>query len=168
MKKEIFRTFKHNNNYKISSHGRVFSIKSNRFLKPYKTRESNRNYCVRILDTTYTLYKLVQSHFKKCEYDSSGIHLDCNRKNNSTKNLKPTSRSEMLQWYKRKESANRWVFANPFFAKGKSKNPYRAVLNVFKTQVHVGYFKTKKEAKLAAMQRFKELYPNIKKEVGNA
>lgn len=168
MKKEIFRTFKYNSNYKISSHGRVFSVKSNRFLKPHKSKVSSRNLSIYISNRSYTVYKLVQSHFKKCEYDSSGIHLDYDRRNNKTKNLKPTSRSEMLQWYKRKESANRWVFANPFFAKGRSKNPYRAVLNVFKTQVHVGYFKTKKEAKLAAIQRFRELYPNIKKEVDNA
>lgn len=157
--KEIIRQLKQNKNYAISNYGYVFNLKTGNVLKPFKHYVGG-NYAISLNGTSFVLYKLVMQHFKKSEYDSSGIHLDFNRKNNKVPNLKKVQgRSEMLQWMKAERNQIRCVYPNPNYKPYiKKSKPYKGCLNVKSKQIHVGYFKTKKEAKIACYKQFKLLY----------
>jgi hypothetical protein len=157
--KEIIKQLKQDKNYAISNYGYVFNLTNGKVLKPY-TNYKGDNYRVFIKVRSYTLYKLVMQHFKKTEYDSSGIHLDFNRKNNANPNLKKvTGHSAMIQWKKAEKNKIRCVYPNPHYKPHiKKSKPYKGCLNVNFKQIHIGYFKTKKEAKLACFKKFKLIY----------
>lgn len=157
--KEIIKQLKQDKNYAISNYGYVFNLKTGSVLKPFNQYKGG-NYSIRIIKKSYTLYKLVMQHFKKTQYDSSGIHLDFNRKNNVNPNLKKVSgHSAMIQWKKAEKNMMRCVYSNPNYKPYiKKSKPFRGVLNVNFKQVHVGYFKTKKETKLACFKKFKLIY----------
>ena len=95
---EIFDYIQGYENYKISSKGRVFSIRRNKFLKPFKM--SNGYLYIGLsgngIRTTHTVHRLVASTFYFIEdYEGKEIdHMDRNKENNNLLNLRFCSRHE--------------------------------------------------------------------------
>ena len=147
-------------NYKVSSKGNVFSLKTNKYLKPQENIKSGRyhvSFWSNGRQKTEKIHKLVAFTFyfiddyKDYEID----HKDRNYKNNNLLNVRFCSRSENCYnqgirtnntsgykgvcWFKRDK---KWV----------------ARIYVNKTKHVLGYFKDKEEAYKAYCKASKELH----------
>lgn len=73
--------------YRISDHGRIFSRKRNRVLKPYSTPKGYLH--IDLDNFSYSVHRLVMKHFKKREdmCDLQVNHIDGDKKNNKLSNL---------------------------------------------------------------------------------
>jgi len=97
-----------NSNYYIYPNGKVFNIKTKKFLKGYITKENKITVRLTINRKTkhYFVDKLVLETFTNQKYKYI-IHLDGDRTNNSLDNLKGTnSLSEMHQYYIDNQATN--------------------------------------------------------------
>lgn len=105
LKNEIWKEVLNFPNYQISSLGRVRNINSNRILQPsltcgyYKVRLSNEGIVKDCL-----IHHLVFKHFHDEEYNTNLVidHIDGNKLNNNSDNLRLLSRKEnaMMAYYK--------------------------------------------------------------------
>ena len=95
---EIFDYIRGYENYKISSKGRVFSIKRDKFLKPFKMSNGYPyvNLCRDGKQKKHTIHRLVASTFYFIEdYEGKEIdHIDRNKENNNLLNLRFCSKSQ--------------------------------------------------------------------------
>jgi hypothetical protein len=156
---EKFKTLKHFSRYVVSNKGYVINKKTGHILSPYLNNNyfyvslvRNNGQVVRI-----GLHRLVIENFKDATKNDYAIHLDFNTGNNEETNLnKVRGRSGLYQWKKNVQKVNRCVYDNHFFKKGKSKKPFKGILNIRGKSIHVGYFRTKKETEKACAVIFKK------------
>lgn len=156
--KERFKTLKKFPKYVISNKGYVINKKNGKVRSPHLlnnyfyislTKPNGKN-------TTVGLHRLVIENFKNATKGDYAVHLDFNTGNNEEDNLdKVKGRSGLYQWKKNIEKVNRCVYDNHFFKKGKSKKPFKGILNIRGKSIHVGYFKTKEETETACAKIFK-------------
>lgn len=156
--KEKFKTLKKFPNFVISNKGYVVNKKTGNIRSPYLLN----NYFYVSLEnssgksTAVGLHRLVIENFKNAGKRDYAIHLDFNTGNNEETNLdKVKGLSGLYQWRKNVEKVNRCVYDNHFFKKGKSKKPFKGILNIKGKSIHVGYFKTKEETEKACAKIFK-------------
>jgi hypothetical protein len=156
--KEKFKTLKKFPRYVISNKGYVVNKKTGKIISPYLF---NNYFYVRLTmpngkSTGVGLHRLVIENFKNATKRDYAIHLDFNTGNNEETNLdKVKGRSGLYQWRKNIEKVNRCVYDNHFFKKGRSKKPFKGILNIKGKSIHVGYFKTKQETEKACAVIFK-------------
>lgn len=156
--KEKFKTLKQFPNYVISNKGYVINKKTGHVPTAYL----HNNYFYIALaknngkTTSVGLHRLVIENFKNATKKDYAIHLDFNTGNNEETNVdKVRGRSGLYQWRKNVEKVNRCVYDNHFFKRGKSKKPFKGILNIRGRSIHVGYFMTKQEAEIASAKIFK-------------
>lgn len=156
--KEKFKTLKKFPRYVISNKGYVVNKKTGKVISPYLF---NNYFYVKLTmpngkSTGVGLHRLVIENFKNATKRDYAIHLDFNTGNNEETNLdKVKGRSGLYQWRKNVEKVNRCVYDNHFFKRGKSKKPFKGILNIRGKSIHVGYFKTKQETENACAKIFK-------------
>jgi hypothetical protein len=157
---EIFDYIRGYENYKISSKGRIFSIKRDMFLKPCKNL--NGYLYVQLsrdgIQKPYTIHRLVASTFYFIEdYEGKMIdHIDRNKENNNLLNLRFCSSQE--------NGRNRGKFKN-------NKSGYKGVhwdklSRKWRARIringgickHLGYFNDKEEAREAYSRASKEFH----------
>lgn len=156
--KEKFKTLKKFPNFVISNKGYVINKKTGGIRSPclfnnyfYVSLENSNG-----KSTTVGLHRLVIENFKNASKKDYAIHLDFNTGNNEETNLdKVKGLSGLYQWRKNVEKVNRCVYDNHFFKRGKSKKPFKGILNIKGKSIHVGYFKTKEETEKACAKVFK-------------
>jgi hypothetical protein len=156
--KEKFKTLKKFPKYVISNKGYVINKKTGNISTPYLlngyfyatlVKKNGKN-------SRVGLHRLIIENFKDATKKDYAIHLDFNTGNNEVQNLdKVRGRSGLFQWRKNVEKINRCVYDNHFFKKGKSKKPFKGILNIKGKSIHVGYFKTKAETEIACSKIFK-------------
>lgn len=156
--REKFKTLKKFPNFVISNKGYVINKKTGNIRSPYL----HNNYFYVSLEkyngksVAVGLHRLVIENFKNATKKDYATHLDFNTGNNEEDNLdKVKGRSGLYQWRKNVEKVNRCVYDNHFFKKGKSKKPFKGILNIKSKSIHVGYFKTKEETEKACAVIFK-------------
>lgn len=94
---EIWKKISNFPNYRVSNLGRIHNIKSNRILQPsltcgyYKVRLSNEGFV-----KDYMVHRLVFEYFHDKEYNTNLVidHIDGNKLNNNSNNLRLLSREE--------------------------------------------------------------------------
>jgi hypothetical protein len=92
---KIWKLCVENNNYKISNYGDVFSINTNKILKPYLNVYYLIQLCLDGIQTTYRVHCLVYRAFKgDIPKDRVIDHLDRNKLNNYIDNLQIATRRE--------------------------------------------------------------------------
>jgi hypothetical protein len=92
---KIWKICVENSNYKISNHGDVFSVTSNKILKPYLNVYYVIQLCLNGVYTTYKIHRLVYSAFKGVIPKNKVVdHIDRNKLNNHIDNLQLATRSE--------------------------------------------------------------------------
>lgn len=97
VKKEILITIEGYPNYQISNLGRVYSLYTKRFLKPFLSRPGYKiiTLCVNNKYPKYSIHRLVATHFLKEQRQPGMIvhHMDGNKLNNRADNLQWVSYS---------------------------------------------------------------------------
>lgn len=156
--KEKFKTLKKFNNYVISNKGYVINKKTGHIATPFLFK--NYFYVGLVKNDGKSravgLHRLVIENFKNASKKNYAIHLDFNTGNNEEVNLdKVKGLSGLYQWRKNIEKVNRCVYDNHFFKRGKSKKPFKGILNIKGKSIHIGYFKTKEETEKACAKVFK-------------
>ncbi len=160
MKKEIWKTIKAFKKYQVSSFGRVRNKSNKYILKPYKTSSGNSLACLQRFDgrcTFRSIARLMMLAFKKKPPKFTPTFKDGDVKNLSLDNLKRGTRSENALNIRRRKNKMRGVskYNNP----GMVTQKYRAYLSIGKMKSKtIGYFNTKKEAKIAFFNAYKEYY----------
>lgn len=160
MKKEVWKTIKAFKKYQVSSFGRVRNKSTEYILKPYKTLSGSSLVCLQRFDgrSTYrSIARLMMLAFKKKPPKFTPTFKDGDVKNLSLDNLKRGTRSENLLNIRRRKNKMRGVskYNNP----GMVTQKYRAYLSLGKMKSKtIGYFNTKKEAKIAFFNAYKEYY----------
>lgn len=96
---KIWKNIKnYEDDYKISNYGDIFSLKSNKFLKPTKNLENY--YAVKLIKNnkrkSFLLHRLVYDTFKNLTNKENHVidHIDRNPSNNYIDNLREVSKSE--------------------------------------------------------------------------
>jgi hypothetical protein len=160
MKLEVWMTIPQYEDYKISSYGRVYSLKSNRELK---TRLNNLGYYIIFLSINgknkgFTIHRLVAMTFFEEDITKKQIdHIDGDRKNNFFQNLRictNTQNNYNKAKYKNNQSGYKGIYWNT------EKNKWRAQIQVDGKRKFLGHF-TDKEA---AYEAYKEASKSYHKE----
>ena len=133
-------------NYKISDHGNVKNITTNKILKP--SIDGNGYYKVNLYNnkirTTSKIHRLVAQAFLDNHDDKLCVdQIDRNRLNNHISNLRYATNSEN-QMNKSKRSDNTSGIVGVSFRK--DRNKWRAQIQKDGKKIHLGYFETKEEA----------------------
>ncbi len=144
-------------NYKISDHGNVKNIKTNKMLKP---RVNSNGYCCvdlhdNKLRSTKSIHRLVaEAFFDNPDNKRCVDHIDRNKLNNHVNNLRFATDSE--------NGSNRTIGSNNtsgivgvYFCK--DRNKWRAVIKKDGKKIHLGYFESKEEA-IEARSKAEETY----------
>jgi hypothetical protein len=156
--KESFKFIKDYENYMISDEGRVFSIKSHKFLKPcinsmgyYHITLSKNGIAKR-----FKVHKLVINAFLKNPDNKKSVdHINNNKIDNRLINLRWCSQSENIQnanLSKRNTTGVKGISYN------KKNNKYHVLIMINKKHKHIGYFKTLEEATIARKQVANEIF----------
>jgi hypothetical protein len=156
--KENFKFIRGYENYMISDYGRVFSIKSHRFLKPrintwgyYKV-----NLCENGIKKTFTIHRLVGLHFLENPENKKCIdHINNNRLDNTINNLRFVSsqqNSHNSVIPKNNTSGVKGVYFD------KKRNKYHVQITINNKKKHIGRFKTLEEATIARKKVANELF----------
>jgi hypothetical protein len=156
--KENFKFIRGYENYMISDYGRVFSIKRNKFLKPF--RDSQGYYMVVLYNNcirkTIAIHRLVGLHFLENHENKKCIdHINNIRTDNRLENLRWSSYSENSHNAK---ISNRNTSGVKGITFDKKWNKYRVLIMINNKQKHIGGFKTLEEAKEARQQKANELF----------
>jgi hypothetical protein len=143
-------------NYKISDHGNVKNIITNKMLKP---RINNRGYnnvdLYNIGKRTKPIHRLVAEAFLENPDDKRCVdHIDRNKLNNHISNLRYATDSENGM-NKSRQSNNTSGIVGVYFCK--DRNKWRAVIKKDGNPIHLGYFETKEEA-IEARSKAEEKY----------
>ena len=134
-------------NYMIYPDGRVWSIKSKKFL--YQSNSRGYNHCMLYRDNgkvrkACKVYRLVAKAFIPNPENKAQVdHIDRNKQNNNVTNLRwATSSEQKCNTSVRKDSKTGYKHINY----KKSTNRYRFVLYKSKKQIYTKQFKTLEEA----------------------
>ena len=161
MKKEIWKTIKAFKKYQVSSFGRVRNKSTGYILK--NSFGLSGGPVVHLQRTTFdksvcrTVARLMMLAFKKKPPKFTPTFKDGDVKNLSLDNVKRGNRSENLLNIRRRKNKMRGVskYNNP----GMVTQKYRAYLSIGKMKSKtIGYFNTKKEAKIAFFNAYTEYY----------
>lgn len=158
--KEKWKIIKGYYNYFFSNHGLVLSLcgKQPRFLKPRINKKGYEQLvlCNNGIPRTFEIQVLVAKHFLPNPENKPIVdHIDSCKINNKINNLRWVTSSE--------NNMNRLVSSNNSSGvKGvsfhKRNGKYRARIQINKRNIHIGYYKTLEEAKLARQNKAKELF----------
>lgn len=138
--KEEFRIIEGFEDYQISNHGRVYSSRYDRFLKPYV---NGRGYlhaclCVKMERSCKAIHQLVAIAFlghNPCGMKLVVDHIDNNKLNNRVDNLQIiTTRQNIIKGIKYKSSKHTGVYWD------KRMNKWRSKIEINNKQIHLGYF----------------------------
>jgi len=156
MKKEIWRKVKGFPNYKISNRGKVVNVKTGKKLKAHISAGTSLAVSLSKNSKKYkkSLARLVLKHFTKKPPKFTPVHKDGNNQNNTLKNLKRGTRSEMLAARYRAKQKLRGIYTY----KNGNFEKWRAAIQKNNKQITVGYFDTKKEAIVGYYNAYKKLY----------
>jgi hypothetical protein len=149
LNKESFRFIKDFEMYMISDEGRVFSIKSHKFLKPRIVKGGYYlvNLCKYGIMKTFYIHRLVGLHFLKNPENKGCIdHINNVRLDNRLINLRwcsynENNRNSIIR--KNNTSGIKGVYFH------KQLNKYRAQIMINNKNKHIGYFKTLEQATIA-------------------
>jgi hypothetical protein len=159
MTNESFKFIKGYEKYMISDKGRVFSIKSHRFLKPrintkgyyYVSLSSNK------IVKNFTIYRVIGLHFLENPENKEYIdHINNNRLDNRLENLRFVSSSENSMNRKISNKNTSGVKGISFYKK--YNNKYRVQIWFNNKSKHIGYFNSLDEATTARRQKANELF----------
>jgi hypothetical protein len=156
MTKESFRFIKNYENYMVSDEGRVFSIKSHKFLKPIL---NDRGYYIVFLYSNkivkkFKVHRLVAIHFLKNPENKKLIdHINNNATDNRLENLRYATSSENNHNARIRKDNTSGVKGISFEC-----NKYRVRITINNKKKHIGYFKTLEEAKEARKKIANELF----------
>ena len=157
-KYEVWRTIK-NENYSVSSFGRVRNNKTDRIMKPFKDKDGY--YCLSLYKNGkgkhYKVNRLVGINFL-LNYDEKPIVDHIDRKeitNNNILNLRwATCSQKIFNKDKRKDNASGFKGVQI----DKRNQKYRARINIKGKQTHLGSFLTAEEASKAYETKAKEIH----------
>jgi hypothetical protein len=162
--KESFKFIRGYETYMISDYGKVFSIKSHRFLKPII--DAHGYYVVNLYENgiikTFKIHRLIGIHFLENPENKKCIdHINGNTKDNTINNLRWCSYTENNYNAKIRKDNTTGIKGVSF---KKSINKYQVRITINKKRKHIGCFKTLEEATIArknvANKVFKE-FTNI-------
>lgn len=150
-------------NYTIDELGNVYSIKSDKYLKPYKTNHKVDTLYVCLNKSgesyTFSLAKLVLKVFQPSQtvINTFAIHQDLELENCANFNLERGSRADRIRMMNEIRGKIRGVYTFPH---GKKK--YRAVIKTptGKTKT-LGYFKHKWYAQHVFNMQYREYYGKL-------
>lgn len=114
-----------NNKYKISNYGRVYSLITNKFLKPCKTAQNYLAICIKIHNRkrTIKIHRLVAIHFISNPYNKPVVnHLDENNNNNRVDNLEWATYKENTIYSSKKMKKKKKVCKYGFYQFDKNGN----------------------------------------------
>ena len=143
-------------NYKISDHGNIKNIKTNKMLKP---RVNNRGYntvdLYNIGKRTKQIHRLVAEAFLENPDDKLCVdHIDRNKLNNHISNLRYATLSENgMNQSKRSDNTSGITGVNF----DKARNKWKAQIQKDGNPIHLDYFETKEEA-IEARSKAEETY----------
>ena len=157
---EKFRIVEGHSSYSVSNKGRVYSYKSDRFLKA--SLNSDGYYQLRLDGKAYKVHKLVAAAF--LNHESSGQnrglvvdHIDGDKSNNNLENLREVSpRGNRVNYIKRVKSTSKYVGV----CWDKSRNKWFASIKINGKQKNLGRFTEEYDAYLAYQNKLKELNGN--------
>jgi hypothetical protein len=158
LNKESFKFIKNYENYLISDEGRVFSIKSHKFLKPYI---NNRGYylvslCNYKIKKNFTVHRLVGFHFLENPENKKLIdHINNNKLNNRLNNLRWCSYTEN-NINKKISKNNTTGIKGVYF--NKQKNKYCVQITINNKCRYIGCFTTLEQATIARKKVANELF----------
>ena len=145
-------------NYLVSNFGNVKNSKTNRILKPGNDKDGYKliNLCKNGKVKNFKVHRLVGNAFLENPDNKPVIdHIDEDKANNNVMNLRWCSQKE--NHYNRGRNIN-----NKCGYKGvcfdKSRNKYRAMININGKNKNLGRFKTAEEASRAYEAKAKELH----------
>jgi hypothetical protein len=156
--KESFKFIKGYEKYMISDLGRVFSIKSHKFLKPCV--DGDGYYIIGLYNNGirkfFKIHRLVGLHFLENPENKKCIdHINGNIKDNTINNLRWASISENNQNSKI-SNRNTSGVKGVSFIKSKKKYLVRIVIN--NKRKHIGYYKTLEQATIARQNVANEIF----------
>ena len=156
--KENFKFIKGYEKYMISDLGRVFSIKSHRFLKP--GIDGNGYYMVDLhnigIRKTCKIHRLLGLHFLENPENKKCIdHKNGNRKDNTINNLRWATLNENNYNAKIRKNNTSGVKGVSF---DKKRNKYRVRINYNNKEKFIGYFNSLEEATIARQQKANEIF----------
>ena len=132
-------------NYEVSTFGNVRNITTGRILQQHSDKDGYKLINISTKKISKRVHRLVAEAFIPNPNDKPCVdHIDGNRTNNNTSNLRWATRSE--------NSMNRGLCSNNISGKSgvsyhKTKNRWEVKINVNKKKTHIGYYKTFDEAK---------------------
>jgi hypothetical protein len=156
--KESFKFIKNFENYMVSDYGKVFSIKSHRFLKPFI--DGRGYYRVNLYNNGirkfYRIHRLVALQFLENPENKNCIdHVNGNVKDNTINNLRWASKCENSHNAKIRKD-NTTGIKGIYFKK--SINKYCVQIRINNKQKHIGYFYSLDEATLARKKAANEIF----------
>jgi hypothetical protein len=155
---ESFKFIRGYEKYMISDEGRIFSIKRNKFLKPFIN--SFGYYCVDLrsngIRKSFKIHRLVGIHFLENHENKKCIdHVNNIRTDNRLENLRWCSHTENSYNVKIRKDNTSGVKGVYF---KKSINKYQAYIKINNKHKHIGYFYSLEEAKEARRQKANEIF----------
>jgi hypothetical protein len=159
---EIWDVIQGFENYKVSSHGNVYSIRRNKILKPVTNRYGYKvvKLCKYSKQYQKTIHRLVAQTFLFIDdYETKEIdHIDNDKANNFLLNLRACTHKQNCRnrgKYKNNTSGFRGVC---YF---KRDNKWIASINENGKHIHLGLFQTAEEAYEKYKQKAKELHKDF-------
>ena len=135
-------------NYLIYPDGRVWSKKTNKYLKPRKVGKRNKQYyavtsCKGVIKKNLRIHRLVATHYIPNPDNKPCVdHINRDKLDNRLENLRWATVSENCQNTKMMIT-NKLGYKNISYCKGRKNYQYQKMINGIKCQK---YFKTLKEA----------------------
>jgi hypothetical protein len=158
MTKESFKFIKNYEKYMISDEGRVFSIKTHRFLKLGINTSGYYyvNLCKYGIVKSFSIHKIVSQAFLDNNENKRCVdHINNNKKDNRLENLRFVSSSENSMNRKISNRNTSGIKGITFY---KKYNKYRVRITINNKEKFIGYYKTLEEATIARKKTANELF----------